>query len=435
MNVRDLILFAIVFGAIPFVLRRPFLGFLLWIWIGVMNPQQLTWGAARTFPFAMTVAIATFVGMVLNRNLIRFKGGAELALLIVLFLWMSLTTITAFNPDLAYLMWDRVAKIQLMTLVGLLLVNTKKELDLTLWVLAVSIAYYGIKGGLFTLLTGGGHRVYGPGDSVVGDNNAIALALVMTIPLLVYLRSQAMNKWIRLGLVGASVLCGAAALGSQSRGAFVAVSAMLFFLWLKSRKKVLLAFMMILMIPPLIGFMPDSWERRMSTIGNYQMDQSAMQRLNSWETAINIANDRPLVGGGFNLTTASTFVKYSPRPEWVLVAHSIYFQMLGEHGWVGLVIFVMLWFVVWRRCARLVKTSRGRDDLAWLAALAPMIQVSLIAYLVGGAFLSLAYWDAPYYLVVVLVSAAWAARNAATGASANAATPATPSTRGHVLAG
>lgn len=413
MTLRDLTLFAIVFCAIPFVLRRPFIGFLLWIWIGVMNPQQLAWGAARTFPFALTVAVVTFAGMLFNRNQLRFKGGAEVALLVSLFLWTSLTTITAFNPDLAYLQWDQFAKVQLMTMVGLLVVNTRRELDLTLWVLVISIAFYGVKGGLFTLMTGGGHRVYGPGASVVGDNNAIAVAIVMIIPLLVHLRSQQSNLWVRRGLLGAVSLCGVAVLGTQSRGAFLAVSAMLFFLWLKSRKKVLLAFVMILMIPPVIGFMPDSWTRRMETIQNYEADGSAMGRINAWQTAINIANDRPLVGGGFNLTTSSTFARYSPRPELVLVAHSIYFQMLGEHGWVGLGLFLVLWLVVWRRCARLVRASQGREDLAWVASLTPMIQVSLIAYFVGGAFLSIAYWDAPYYLVVIVVSTAWLARNAA----------------------
>jgi putative inorganic carbon (HCO3(-)) transporter len=407
MSMRDLALFAIVFAGVPFMLRRPFIGLLFWVWIGIMNPQQLAWGDAATFPFAMIVAVATLLGLLFGRTQLQFKGSGEFVILVLLFLWMSLTTLVAFNPALAFSLWERVAKIQLMVLVAFFVVNTKKQLDALLWVLALSIGYYGIKGGAFTLLTGGGHRVFGPGSSMVGDNNAIALAIIMTVPLLVYLRNQATNKWIRLGLLGAILLCAAAALGSQSRGAFLAVSAMTFFLWWKSRRKAMLGFALIFLVPLLLVFMPDTWTNRMQTIENYEADVSAMQRLNSWTTAINIANDRPLVGGGFNLTTIDTFLKYSPRPEWVLVAHSIYFQVLGEHGWVGLALYLSLWIAVWRRCTLLIKASRTRTEFAWAEMLGSMIQVSTIGYLVGGAFLSLAYWDMPYYLVVVAVVGHW----------------------------
>ena len=102
MSIRDLALFAIVFAGVPFMLRRPFIGLLFWVWIGIMNPQQLMWGDALTFPFAMVVAIATLLGLFIGRSQLRFKGSGEFAILVVLFLWMSLTTVVAFNPALAF---------------------------------------------------------------------------------------------------------------------------------------------------------------------------------------------------------------------------------------------------------------------------------------------------------------------------------------------
>ncbi len=63
----------------------------------------------------------------------------------------------------------------------------------------------------------------------------------------------------------------------------------------------------------------------------------------------------------------------------------------------GLALFLAIWFFTWRRSAWLAKTTKGRDDLRWASNLVAMVQVSLVGYLVGGAFLDLAYWDLPYY--------------------------------------
>src|SRR5215471_11364490 len=139
MNIRDAVLFAVVFAAVPFMLRRPYIGLLFWVWTGVMNPQQMAWGEARAFPFAMIVAIATLLGLIFNHAQLRFKGSGEFGIQILFFLWTSLTTFFAFNPALALIMWDRVAKIQLMAFVAYFVVNTKKQLDALLWVLALSV--------------------------------------------------------------------------------------------------------------------------------------------------------------------------------------------------------------------------------------------------------------------------------------------------------
>src|SRR3954469_15118059 len=103
------------------------------------------------------------------------------------------------------------------------------------------------------------------------------------------------------------VLSGIAVLGTYSRGGLVAVCAMLLFLWLKSRRKVLFALLLIPIVPIAVTVMPERWFERMDTISSYEQDASAMGRINSWKTAINIANDRPLVGGGFELYSYETF--------------------------------------------------------------------------------------------------------------------------------
>jgi probable O-glycosylation ligase (exosortase A-associated) len=225
----------------------------------------------------------------------------------------------------------------------------------------------------------------------------------MTIPLLYYLFLQSNKRWLRWGLVAAMTLCGISVLGSYSRGGLVAIAAMIGFLWWKSHSKIVTGLVLALLIPVAIGFMPGSWEERMRSIQNYEQDESSMGRINAWTTAINLANDRPLVGGGFEVHSESVYARYAPDPSVVRSAHSIYFQMLGEHGYLGLALFLVLWTLVWRDASWLARQARGREEWRWVADLARMIQVSLVGYAVGGAFLNLAYYDVPYNLLVILV--------------------------------
>jgi probable O-glycosylation ligase (exosortase A-associated) len=297
-------------------------------------------------------------------------------------------------------------KVFFFTLVTASLVHSRKQLDALLWVLVLSVGFYSVKGGIFTIVEGGAYRVYGPpGASAIADNNAIALASVMMIPLMLYLAGVVSSKWTKAGLLGAILLCGMTALGSQSRGAFLAISAMMVFLWAKSRKKIVLGLALVALAPLAIGFMPDTWTNRMETIRTYEEDGSAMGRVNAWWTLFNLANDRPLVGGGFEPYTPRVFRLYAPDPLDLHAAHSIYFQMLGEHGYVGLALFLCLGIVSWKMAGRLVKESRERSDSVWAGNLARAIQVSLVGFAVGGAFVNMAYWDMVYYEIVILMAA------------------------------
>ena len=181
---------------------------------------------------------------------------------------------------------------------------------------------------------------------------------------------------------------------------------MLLFLWLKSRRKLVLGLVFAPLIPIAIGFMPESWTSRMQTIETYQSDEgSAMARLRTWGMLINLANDRPLVGGGFEPYSPKTFATYGLSPDDVHSAHSVYFQMLGEHGYVGLGLFLALVFACWRVSGRLIRASRDRPDLVWVDNLARATQVSLVGFAFGGAFVNIAYWELPYYEMIILMAA------------------------------
>ena len=150
-------------------------------------------------------------------------------------------------------------------------------------------------------------------------------------------------------------------------------------------------------------FMPEQWASRMDSISEYQSDDSALGRINAWHMAYNLARDR-FFGGGFEIAEPSVFQQYAPNPDDVHAAHSIYFQALGEHGFIGLGLYLLLGLLTWRSAAWIIRHSMADPQLRWAHQLARMIQASLIGFAVGGAFLSLLYFDVPYYLMAAVVA-------------------------------
>ena len=284
----------------------------------------------------------------------------------------------------------------------------KDKIHALVWVIVISIGFYGIKGGFFTIATGGGSHVLGPTGSFISGNTEIGLALTMVLPLVWYLYLNTTHKMVRWGLMLSMLLIPAAILGTQSRGALLAIVAIAVFFWSKSRHKLNLFVAILILIPFLFMFMPQSWHDRMDTMKDHKQDESAMGRLQAWEFAYDMAVARPLTGGGFEAFNSENYERFSPG----LVGqgtgkfhdvHSIYFEVLGEHGFVGLAIFLIMGLYAWGIANRIIKLSKSSTENKWASDLASMIQVSFIGYAVGGAFLGLAYFDLIYHLLTILI--------------------------------
>jgi putative inorganic carbon (HCO3(-)) transporter len=368
-----------------------------------MNPHRLAYGPAYDFPFAMMVAVITIGGILFSREPRSYPATPVTVLLVAFMIWVTLTTLFAISPPwVVNYEWSRVIKTLVMVAVTIMVIQTEADFKKMVWVLVISLGVFGAKGGLFTLLTGGTSRVLGPAGSYIAENNALALALVMAVPIIWYMRLQAEKRWMRYGLTAMAGLSMVAAAGSYSRGALLAGAAMMGFLWLKSRNKVSTGIVLLLMIPLVWLAMPEQWHARMSTIDEYQSDGSALGRINAWYFAMEVAKTH-LMGGGFMVFNPAMFRIYAPNPTDFHAAHSIFFQVLGEHGYIGLVLFVSIIGTAWLTAARIIKSTRKRPDLKWASDFAAMSQVSLIGYMVGGAFLSLAYYDYFWYVVAALV--------------------------------
>jgi probable O-glycosylation ligase (exosortase A-associated) len=160
---------------------------------------------------------------------------------------------------------------------------------------------------------------------------------------------------------------------------------------------------LLLVTPIVLSLMPGTWWDRMGTIQNYEQDASAMGRINAWTYAVNLALDRPLVGGGFQAFNRQLFYKYAPVPEDFHDAHSIYFEVLAEQGFVGFFLFLGLGARAFFTAGGIVRRTRDRPELRWANDLGSMLQVSLVGYAVGGTFLGMAYFDLFYHLCALVV--------------------------------
>lgn len=402
---RDILIVGIVLIGAIWALRRPWIGILVWTWLSIMNPHRYGWGFAYDAPLAAITAVAILLGLLMAKERQSPFQGPPTVLLFLFVLWMTISWLMGYDVAGDYSQWNRAIKIYLMTFIAIVLLYTKHHIMAFAWVTAASLALLGAKGGLFTILTGGNHRVWGPDSSFIADNNSMALALIMTIPLLRFLQLQLKSKLYRMGMLGVIVLCAVAAIGSHSRGALLAITAMgMMFWWRSERNKFGIAALALLGILIALPMMPEHWWDRMQTIRTYEEDASAMGRFNAWGVAWEVAKSN-FFGGGMSYQHQAFFMMYGGHETIVRAAHSNYFQVLGNHGFVGLFLYLALWIATYRTAGWLRKNGKRYPQTQWTSDLGAMVQASLVGYAIGGAFLSLPYFDLPYNMMVMVVLA------------------------------
>ncbi len=402
---RDLVLLAALVALIPMVLRAPFIGLLAWLWIALMNPQREVYTVLADFQLNFWVAVLTAGSWFFSRDRKAPPLDGFVVFLGLFAVWATACTVLALDRGVSVPLWERTMKSMVLAFAVAALVTSKTRIQAVLWVLAASIGYHAIKGGGFVVLTAGKHHVYGPEDTMIADNNNLGLALVVLLPLLFYLRSTSRLPITRLAALGTILLTVVAILGTYSRGALLALIAMGVVFALRSRSGIALLAAGALVAAVLPSIAPAGWLDRMSSIQTYGQDASFQGREAAWRTSVNLASARPLVGGGFSAIEVDEVAQTYRTPDSLehgRAAHSIYFQVLGDTGFAGFTLYMLMLLAAAGNTVAVLLAARGRPELAWAARLARMLQVSLAAMLVGGAALSLAYYDG--FLVVLALT-------------------------------
>jgi len=405
---RDYALTALIFSLLPVCVLRPWIGILVWYWFGLMNPHRLTWDFAFSMPFAMWIGSAVLLGTVFAKDRQAIPWNVPLRLLPILFLYFTFTTFFAWAPFNAWIQWEKVAKIILMTFVACVFIHGRDRIRALLLVVALSVGFYGVKGFFFVLRSGGTERVLGPEGSFVSGNTYLGLGLSMVIPLLVMLGREEQRTWSRRGLYVAAAMCFVSTIFTYSRGAYLGLGAIAFLLLWHAKRKLLAALLLVPVLAIGPDLLPNKVFDRADLIANYEEDRSAMQRLQSWTAAYLIARDHPITGAGFELEFADDArlrpyldPAYSSFGDHLKSAHSLYFQVLGQHGFVGLALNLAMLIATLLSLRRTRVIARRSLDKAWLATYALGIQIGFIGYLVAGAFISVAYFDLAYLFVAL----------------------------------
>jgi len=411
---RDIVILGIIFLSTPIALFRPFYGVLVWTWIAYFNPHRYAWGIAHNFPVALMIAVPTLIGTVFTRQRNRHLFVRETNILCLLWLWFLVTTAyVGYEPAFAghvneaHFQFAEISKILLMTMVTILLVNTREKLRLLLWVVLLSFGVRTLFGAVFGIQTAGQFKIFGPEDSFIADNNDFALALNMALPIFFFLAQEEKSRWLRGALrvmMGSSIVC---IILSYSRGGLLGLTTVMGSMVLRSRRKWISILLACVGVMLLLTFSPPAWRDRMSKFLHGDVDESAQNRLTIWKGGWNLVQDYPITGAGFSaFPDGSLLMKYTPGAsvETIFQApHSIYFQMLGEQGFVGMGLFLLLLACTYASTRNLLKLARVHPELEWIRPYSLMFGVSLLAYMVNGATLGRAYFDVMYMVVACII--------------------------------
>jgi len=398
---RDYIFLTFLFISLPISFLIPFYGLLIYLCIGYLNPHRLTWGVAYSFPAAQVIAIATLLGTLAGGH---FWVPIKRESIVIFLLWIMFTISSLFSiyPKDAWAQWFDVSKVFLMTFLTIILVDNEAKLRTLLLITSLSIAVYGLKGGLFSILKGGKYVVYGPPDSFIEANNSLGLALDMVIPILWYMGKVETRRMLKIILYSVMMFSGIAVMFTYSRGAFLGLIVVFLGILAKTKRLSLVLIFIISAVTFGLYLVPGKWLDRQATIINYQEDNSAMDRLNEWHFSWNVAMDRPLYGGGFNVYSQETYDHYLPEFGKWWDAHSIFFSILAEHGFIALFLFIILLYFCFMSLRSLREEIRLGNSVS-AETYKAMLQISLLGYVIPGAFLDAAYFDLFYTIVASII--------------------------------
>jgi putative inorganic carbon (HCO3(-)) transporter len=408
-GLRDLVFLIVWLGLIPTSLIRPWVGILAWNWIAFMAPHGLTWGFARTLPVAMAIGGATLVGWLFTTERKSIPRTWPFIGLLFFTIHITLTTVLAHNPEEAWGKWIWVTKVLLMTFVTMSLFQDRVRLRWLYLVTALSLGFYGLKGGIWVLRTGGGEHVLGPDMSSFSDNNTLGLVLSMILPLLLYLSREEPRRWLKNLLRATFFFSIIAIVFTYSRGAFLGLAIVLAILIWRSPWR--MRFGVALLVGALVAvpFLPSRLSERIASITEQDSaataDGSVQGRFEAWRTAWNIAVDRPFVGAGFRaLWNQDIWLRYyGPDFATVRDVHSLYFEVLEEHGFLGFGLYFSVLVSTLLMLRRLRKRWRGHPEHGYISNYAEMTQLCLYPFLVAGAFIGVAYFDLYFFFVAASV--------------------------------
>jgi len=412
--VRDLAFAFVWMALLPLLLISANAGTLVWVWTALLSPNELLYGFMETVPFNKIVALITIFLIFFGREKKDAYFDFTLFLLILLGLVSTISWLDEIvSSPTATDLYEKLLKEIVLVFVIAVVMTTRAHIDRLVLVVVLSIGFLAVKEGTIYLLTAGGHHI--TGTFALGDNNGLAMALLMIIPLISYLARHSVVPIVKIGMWSVLGLSLVTVIATFSRGGLIGMVVLTTFAIKNSRRRFRTLLLVVIAGVSLYVLAPNTWFSRMDTIQSANTDDSFMGRVIAWKVSFLIAMDNPLFGGGMHAVQNQLVwdmykkdlylvdVFDTPPPgESPLAAHSIYFEVLGDLGFVGLTLFLAILGVALWNCRQLYRVARDHPSVAWAGQLASMLQISLVVYLTTGAALSVAYLELIYILVALL---------------------------------
>lgn len=391
-------------------LRYAHLSMMLWVWSALFPPNEYLYGFAQDIPFNKISVVCAVVALVVDKRK-SLSIDVLLAWLIVFFGEVSLSYVMAATPaDWGSVLYDRLWKVIAAALFIRFTVVDRLRLHSVILAICLAVGSGAVDEGLKFILSAGGHHVAGPHSW--GDENITATIILMVIPLILYLYRYAINKKFKVGLMATCVICVMSVVGTYSRGGFAGLIIFGALSLAASRRRIVPVMVLLVVAGMGVAFIPESWFARIHTTTNVTQDYSFMERVIQWKILTLVALDHPFLGGGIlvnmvpqiwqlyasRLGSELTFIP-TPPPTVPFASHSIYFQILGETGFVGLFLFLIVFGLAFRVVSDIRKRARRESSLTWAADMAVAIRTSLLLFLVTGAALPIPYLEFPYLLL------------------------------------
>ena len=417
---RDLAFIAFLLAFFAMGLKRPFLLVLVYVYIDIVSPQRLTYLLLNTVPISLIAVALAVGGWALADDKRDIRVGGRQVLIIVLMLYCWATTIGADFAAEAKDKWDWVWKALIFAAFLPLTLRTRLRIEALLLFMILSASSIIIVGGIKTIASGGGG--YGQLNLMVDNNSGlyegstISAVAVAIVPLIVWFmrygtiyRPDWRVKGFGLALIFACLLI---PVGTSTRTGLLCVG-LLAILSLRTveRKVLYLATLGVLALVA-IPFLPSTFTNRMDTIKTYQADQSASTRLAVWQWTLDYAKTHPF-GGGFEAYRGNRIRLDLTTPDGATPAgvpaietdkarayHSAYFEMLGEQGYPGLALWLALNLIGIARMEVLRRRYRDPDGaFAWAGPLAAALQSAHLVYMLGAAFIAIAFQPFIFMLI------------------------------------
>ena len=373
-------------------------------------PQQFMYGFASSIPFSKLSVIILFISIILNKKSLTSTKSITVPFLLCFFaFWITITTYNGLFPEVAWAKWDWAFKTIIAAILMMAVCKDRLDIELILLTITSALSYFVIILGIKALLGGTGYaRSLIPGQVNHGlyESSTLAAVSASVIPIILYLKNHSVllptlksHSYLWFGFI---FLLIAAVIGTSARTGLVSLAFLFFVAIILTKRK----FVILLGVSILIGLfslvVSDAWVNRMATMGNPEEEASSVGRLVVWRWTIDFASEN-ILGGGFHAYKANagmldTYTDSANTFASAKAFHSVYFEVLGEHGYIGFACFVTVLFLT---LLKLIRMSGKRDSPEWISAAAFAIFISFSTLLVGSMFVGIAFRPYIYYFVAL----------------------------------